>query len=60
MEYAELDNFEAPNPYQLTILLAMHRTGRHIYEGTVPQHVVARRRAANKRARRQRVLNAQR
>lgn len=33
------------------MLLAMARTGRHIYSGTVPPTVVARRRAANKRAR---------
>lgn len=33
------------------MLLAMARTGRPIYAGTVPAAVVARRRAANKRAR---------
>lgn len=35
----------------LNMLLALNRTGRHIYEGTVPQHVKARRRARNKVAR---------
>jgi hypothetical protein len=33
------------------MLLAMARTGRPVYEGTVPAHVKARRHAANKRAR---------
>jgi hypothetical protein len=33
------------------MLLAMARTGRPVYEGTVPAAVKARRRAANKRAR---------
>lgn len=33
------------------MLLALTATGKHIYEGTVPAAVKARRRAANKRAR---------
>lgn len=33
------------------MLLAMAATGKHIYGGTVPAAVVARRRARNKRAR---------
>lgn len=32
-------------------LLSLVRTGRHIYRGTVPATTIARRRAANKRAR---------
>lgn len=33
------------------MLLALARTGKHVYAGTVPPHVIAKRRAANKRAR---------
>ena len=33
------------------MLLAISMTGKHLYQGTVPGHVKARRRAANKRAR---------
>ena len=33
------------------MLLALAATGKHLYQGTVPGHVVSRRRAANKRAR---------
>jgi hypothetical protein len=40
-----------PTSYQLAILGGLNRTGRHIYGGTVAQHVVDRRRAANKVAR---------
>lgn len=34
--------------------LALAATGRHVYEGTVPRHVIARRRAKNKAARKAR------
>lgn len=33
------------------MLLALAATRKHVYEGTVPPAVIARRRAANKRAR---------
>ena len=46
-----------PNPYALFILLVMNRTGYRMYEGTVPAHVKARRRAKNKVAKRSRAIN---
>lgn len=46
-----------PSAYSLAILAAFQRQGRHIYGGTVPKHVVARRRAAAKVARRSRRVN---
>lgn len=46
-----------PNPYQRALLLALNLTGRHIYGGTVPEHVKARRRKANKAARVSRRVN---
>lgn len=46
-----------PNTYQLAILIALQRLGKHIYGGTVPAGEIARRRAANKRSSRQRRLN---
>lgn len=46
-----------PNSYALAILFAMNRLGRHIYSGTVPASVVAKRRANNKTARAQRKIN---
>lgn len=45
------------NSYQLTILFALGRTGKHVYAGTVDPEVVAKRRAANKVARKQRKRN---
>ncbi|GAA2022308.1 hypothetical protein WDZ16_13100 [Pseudokineococcus marinus] len=33
------------------LLLALNQSGKHIYAGTVPPHVTARRRAANRAAR---------
>lgn len=33
------------------LLVALNRSGKHIYGGTVPAHVVAKRRARNKAAR---------
>jgi hypothetical protein len=52
-----MGNGIAPNPYALGILFAMNRLGKPMYEGTVPAHVKARRRAANKVARRSRRIN---
>lgn len=40
----------APQSERLGLLLALNRTGKHIYEGTVPAAVKAKRRAAGKRA----------
>ena len=40
-----------PVPFQRRILLTL-KNGRHIYGGTVPEAEIARRRAANKVARR--------
>jgi hypothetical protein len=46
------------SPYQKTILAALSGKSRHeIYQGTVPAHVKARRRAANRVARRSRAVN---
>lgn len=45
---------EAPTLHQQDLtgmLSAMGATGKHVYGGSVPDHVKARRRAANKRAR---------
>lgn len=47
-------------PYGLAILLALNRTGKHIYAGTVPAHVKAARRAKNKVARYSRRQNRRR
>ena len=52
-----VESIVRPNSYALTILLAMNRMGKHIYEGTVPTKVVAKRRKANKKARAQRKVN---
>lgn len=46
-----------PNSYALAILMGLQRKGAHIYEGTVPSHVKARRRAKNKVARQSRKAN---
>lgn len=41
-----------PQQHARTQMLgALAATGKRVYEGTVPQHVIDRRRAANKRAR---------
>ncbi len=40
-----------PDPYARAILAGLNATGRHVYGGTVPAAVKARRRAANRRAR---------
>ena len=48
-----------PDPYALAILSAMQPFARrgNVYEGTVDPQVVARRRAKNRVARRQRKVN---
>lgn len=46
-----------PDARGKTILLGLNFTGKHIYAGTVPADKVARRRAANKRARQSRRIN---
>lgn len=46
-----------PNPYASLILFAMNKMRKPMYEGTVPAHVKARRRAANKVAKRSRKVN---
>ena len=43
--------------YQFQLLLAMNRLGKHIYSGTVSSKTVAKRRAKNKVARKQRKYN---
>lgn len=47
---------KGPSPLQLAILNAL-QNGKHIYAGTVPRHVIAKRRARNKRARMSRRAN---
>lgn len=49
--------FEGPTGYALTILYAMNRMGKHIYSGTVPAHVIKKRRAAGRVAKAQRKTN---
>lgn len=43
--------------YGMAILLELNRSGRHIYEGTVPSVVRDRRRATSKRARQARAAH---
>ena len=53
-----LKGFPTFDPSRSTwILMAMWTTGYQMYEGTVPRHVKARRRAKNKVARKSRRLN---
>lgn len=40
-----------PTSYQQVMLVALMRTGKHIYQGTVSATEVAKRRARNKAAR---------
>ena len=42
---------------KLQTLSALNHGGKHVYAGTVPQHVIAKRRAANKRAKASRRAN---
>ena len=46
-----------PSKASRAMLAALNRSGKHIYAGTVPAAEVARRRAANKVARRSRRAN---
>lgn len=54
----DLKEFEIGlNDYQVNILFALNRTGKHVYGGTVPQAEKERRRKANKVARESRRKN---
>lgn len=57
---ANLPALVAPNQFQGAILGGLNRRAKHVYAGTVPEETVARRRAANKRARAQRRTNRKR
>lgn len=46
-----------PDRTAILYLLALKWTGRHVYAGTVPAHVKARRRAANRVAKASRKAN---
>lgn len=57
------DEFTPPpqSAWMLKTLNRLYRRGQlHIYAGTVPEHVKAKRRAKNKVARKQRRINRQR
>lgn len=51
-----MKNTTGPSPFQLAVLHALQGR-RHVYAGTVPAATKARRRAANKAARRARQAN---
>lgn len=51
------DDLSKPSRYAIAVLLALPRMGKHVYSGTVPGHVKAKRRAANRVARTSRRLN---
>lgn len=46
-----------PNSYSLAVLIGLQHAYRHIYAGTVPAHVIAKRRARNKMAKMSRRVN---
>ncbi|WP_179950893.1 hypothetical protein [Xylanimonas oleitrophica] len=49
---------DGPTSFQTAILAGLsNKSSREIYQGTVPAHAKARRRAANKAARRARAVN---
>lgn len=48
---------QGPRAASVLMLLALNHSGKHIYGGTVDPNEVARRRAANKVARRSRRVN---
>jgi hypothetical protein len=48
---------DRPNVYATLILLAMNKLHMHMYEGTVPPHVKARRRAKHRVAKQSRKVN---
>ena len=56
MDEAGNNKFVRPD-YQLAILMGMNRGGKEIYPGTADSVVVAKRRAKNKVARKQRKYN---
>jgi hypothetical protein len=41
---------EEPTEYAKSVLVALTNTGKHVYAGTVPDHVIARRRTKNRAA----------
>lgn len=43
-----------PNRFQFAILVGLNRLGKHVYGGTVPEAVKAKRRRVNKAARKAR------
>lgn len=47
-----------PDGLQFQILMGLNRFRKHVYAGTVAPEVVAKRRAKNRVARRQRKINA--
>lgn len=53
MSETKIEAFEVTEAQRAStqMLLALGRLGKHVYEGTVPAHVKAKRRAANKAAR---------
>lgn len=46
-----------PRSTSVGMLIALNRTGKHLYAGTVPDAVIERRRAANRRARQARKVS---
>lgn len=50
-----VESYRSPAPFQFAVLRGLQ--GKHVYAGTVPAAVVARRRAANAAARRSRRAN---
>ena len=42
---------------QQLVLIAMNKMGKHIFSGSVPQHIIDKRRARNKMARKSRRAN---
>lgn len=51
---------ESPTPASVQTLLTMSRSRKDMYAGTAPPDEVAKRRAKNKRARKQRISNCRR
>lgn len=46
-----------PSAFSMAILLGLTARDQHVYGGTAPEHVVSRRRAKNRTARRSRRIN---
>ncbi|PXY33592.1 hypothetical protein BAY59_10955 [Prauserella coralliicola] len=53
------DKTTAPSTFSLMILAGL-QAQEHVYGGTAPEHVIARRRAKNRQARRSRRINRRR